>query len=115
MPATLGSSPPIATSTARPGAPPCRSRKKRCQLPSAWMHGSCRLGHSNRLTTARTAMWTNKVIWSEGLFLQPQHLQQQDRYFEALVEACTGQVAAHHWGFVTLVIDEPQLALGKLA
>ena len=29
---------------------------------------------------------TNKVVWSEGLFLQPQHLQQQDRYFERYVE-----------------------------
>ena len=26
----------------------------------------------------------NKVIWSEGLFLQPQHFQQQDRYLRAL-------------------------------
>ena len=26
----------------------------------------------------------NKVVWSEGLFLQPQHFQQQDRYLRAL-------------------------------
>ncbi len=60
-------------------------------------------------------MWTNKVIWSEGLFLQPQHLQQQDRHLEALIEARTGPLAAYHWGFVTLALDEPQLALGRLA
>ena len=24
----------------------------------------------------------SKVVWSEGLFLRPQHLQQQARYFE---------------------------------
>ena len=29
----------------------------------------------------------NKVVWSEGLFLQPQHFQQQDRYFERYVES----------------------------
>ena len=29
----------------------------------------------------------NRVIWSEGLFLQPQHFQQQDRYFERYVES----------------------------
>ena len=29
---------------------------------------------------------SNKVIWSEGLFLQPQHFQQQERYFERYVE-----------------------------
>ena len=27
----------------------------------------------------------NKVVWSEGLFLRTQHLQQQDRYTEGLV------------------------------
>jgi len=60
-------------------------------------------------------MWTNKVIWSEGLFLQPQHFQQQDRHLEAWVEGRTGPLAAYHWGFVTLAVDEPQLALGRLA
>ncbi len=34
--------------------------------------------------------WENKVVWTEGLFLQPQHLQQQDRYFERLVRTSTG-------------------------
>ena len=28
----------------------------------------------------------NRVVWSEGLFMQPQHFQQQDRYFERYVE-----------------------------
>ena len=26
--------------------------------------------------------WHNKVIWTEGMFLQPQHFQQHDRYTE---------------------------------
>jgi type VI secretion system protein ImpJ len=31
-------------------------------------------------------MTTNsKVVWSEGLFLRPQHFQQQERYFERFV------------------------------
>ena len=30
--------------------------------------------------------WTSKVVWSEGLFLRPHHLQQSDRYLESLVE-----------------------------
>ncbi len=30
--------------------------------------------------------WHNKVVWSEGLFLRPQHFQQQDRYIEHLVD-----------------------------
>ena len=24
--------------------------------------------------------WHNKVIWTEGMFLQPQHFQQHDRF-----------------------------------
>ena len=36
----------------------------------------------------------NKVVWSEGLFLQPQHFQQQDRYVERYVETrCQSLIA----------------------
>ena len=27
----------------------------------------------------------NKVVWSEGMFLRPQHFQQQNRYLEHLI------------------------------
>jgi type VI secretion system protein ImpJ len=27
----------------------------------------------------------NRVVWSEGLFLRPQHFQQQERYLEAFI------------------------------
>ena len=27
--------------------------------------------------------WTNKVVWSEGLFLRPQLFQQMERYLES--------------------------------
>ena len=27
-------------------------------------------------------MFTRKVVWSEGMFLRPQHFQQQERYLE---------------------------------
>ena len=30
---------------------------------------------------------SNKVVWSEGLFLRPQHFQQQDRYFEHYIDS----------------------------
>ena len=33
--------------------------------------------------------WYSKVAWKEGLFLQPHHLQQADRYQEKLIEART--------------------------
>jgi type VI secretion system protein ImpJ len=57
----------------------------------------------------------NKVVWSEGLFLRPQHLQQQERYLERLVELRAGTLRAHAWGVHELEIDRDLLAIGKLA
>ncbi|WP_374512182.1 type VI secretion system baseplate subunit TssK [Niveibacterium sp.] len=59
--------------------------------------------------------WFSKVVWSEGLFLQPQHFQQQDRHTEWWVEARTRPVSAHFWGFSHLIIDDAALAAGKVA
>ena len=59
--------------------------------------------------------WNSKIIWSEGMLLQPQHLQQHDRYLYSLLEARMAGLRAYAWGFSDLVIDEQQLALGKLA
>ena len=58
--------------------------------------------------------WNNKVVWSAGMFLQPQHFQQQDRYVEALLEARTRPIAPHRHGFVSITIDDAALALGKV-
>jgi type VI secretion system protein ImpJ len=43
----------------------------------------------------------NRVIWSEGLFLQPQHFQQQERYFERYVETRCQPLVAQR-GFTEL-------------
>ena len=59
--------------------------------------------------------WNSKVIWSEGMFLQPQHLQQSDRYLERLVGGRVRPLLAWQWGFVELVLDEAALSLGKVA
>lgn len=59
--------------------------------------------------------WNRKVIWSEGMFLQPQHLQQHDRYIERLIEGRTQPIAAYSWGYAVLTLDEAALALGKVA
>jgi type VI secretion system protein ImpJ len=59
--------------------------------------------------------WKNKVIWSEGLFLQPQHFQQQDRYSESYVEGRSGSLRSYAWGFTELTIDKDLLSVGKLA
>jgi type VI secretion system protein ImpJ len=49
--------------------------------------------------------WHSKVTWSEGLFLRPQHLQQNDRYVEHLVAARTALVTPYPWGFDAVAID----------
>ncbi|ROZ78304.1 type VI secretion system baseplate subunit TssK [Ramlibacter sp. WS9] len=59
--------------------------------------------------------WHNKVIWTEGMFLQPQHFQQQDRFVSRLVDARVGLGMGHAWGFHSLAIDEAALHQGKLA
>ena len=59
--------------------------------------------------------WENKVVWTEGLFLQPQHLQQQERYFERLVRASTAPLRPYSWGLTQLELDADLLTLGKVA
>jgi type VI secretion system protein ImpJ len=56
---------------------------------------------------------SNKVVWSEGLFLQPQHFQQQDRYFERYVETRCQALAGHSWGFTEIEIERDFLTIGK--
>ncbi len=56
-----------------------------------------------------------KVIWSEGMFLRPQHFQQHDRYYEGLIHRRGQSVHPYDWGFKELSIDVSQLAFGKFA
>ena len=57
----------------------------------------------------------SKVIWSEGLFLRPQHFQQQERYFEAYVDGRAASLRSNGWGFEELELDRDALAIGKFA
>ncbi len=59
--------------------------------------------------------WHNKVLWTEGMFLQPQHFQQQDRFVTRGIEARLRLSVAYPWGFHTLTIDQAALQQGKLA
>jgi len=55
----------------------------------------------------------NKVVWSEGLFLQPQHFQQQDRYLERYIEARCEPLVPHSWGFTEIELERDLLSIGK--
>lgn len=57
----------------------------------------------------------NKTVWSEGMFLRPQHFQQHDRYLENLVRERCGGLRPHDWGIKTLQIDTELLKTGKFA
>src|SRR5882724_76793 len=59
--------------------------------------------------------WENRVVWTEGLFLQPQHLQQQERYVERLVRASTAALRPFAWGLTRLDLDGSMLTLGKFS
>src|SRR3954466_6752138 len=56
----------------------------------------------------------NRVVWSEGLFLQPQHFQQQDRYFERYVETRCQALVPHSWGFTEIEFERDFLKIGKV-
>jgi type VI secretion system protein ImpJ len=55
------------------------------------------------------------VIWAKGTFLNPQHLQAQDRFLESTLQF--GVEALHYcpWGFRELSFNEEALADGNLA
>lgn len=59
--------------------------------------------------------WDSKVLWSEGLFLQPHHFQQADRYTESLVAGLARRVTPYAWGVNALEIDEEVLKVGQFA
>lgn len=58
--------------------------------------------------------WRSKVVWSEGLFLRPQHFQQETRYLERFIELRSGVLRPHPWGFSELKLDPDLLRIGKI-
>jgi type VI secretion system protein ImpJ len=56
-----------------------------------------------------------KPLWMEGLLVRPQHLQQQNRWIEHLLEGRVLGLRSNGWGIRALGIDRSLLALGKFA
>ncbi|MGI3171014.1 type VI secretion system baseplate subunit TssK, partial [Pseudooceanicola sp. C21-150M6] len=59
--------------------------------------------------------WQSKVLWTEGLFLQPHHFQQADRYAEGLVAGLAQRIAPYAWGLSSLELDYEALKVGQFA
>lgn len=57
----------------------------------------------------------DKVVWSQGLFIQPQHFQQQTRYMEDFVSSRSEYVHSYDWGISELRLDDELLRQGKFA
>ena len=57
----------------------------------------------------------DRVVWSEGMFLRPQHFQQLERCVERYVHLRTVPSEPFYWGYTALVIDREALAHGKVA
>ncbi|WP_341645966.1 type VI secretion system baseplate subunit TssK [Thauera sp. SDU_THAU2] len=55
-----------------------------------------------------------KVVWSEGMFLRPQHFQQQERYLESFVQRRIAYADELCWGFHSLEFDEDAFSLGSV-
>ncbi len=57
----------------------------------------------------------NPVIWHEGLFVKPQHFQQQARAAEAAVHQRVHSLNDALYGFSELVLNTEYLSFGKVA
>lgn len=55
------------------------------------------------------------VIWAKGTFLNPQHLQLQDRFLENSLQFHLESLSFRPWGFRELRIDQEALAGGAFA
>lgn len=60
-------------------------------------------------------MNNRKTAWLESQYLFPHHFQQQERYFESLLEARCRAIAPYIWGFDDLVVDQAALIEGRFS
>ena len=57
----------------------------------------------------------NRVVWKEGLFVKPQHFQQEARHIEHLVHQRLRGAGDYLYGFSELEINPEYLSFGKIA
>lgn len=58
---------------------------------------------------------SDKVAWSEGVLLLPQHFQQLDRYHESLLAARLDAINPLNWGVLDVALDARALQQGVAA
>lgn len=57
----------------------------------------------------------NRVIWNEGLFIKPQHFQQQQRYLEYHIDERMNTVSRYLYGVSELSFNPEYLSFGRIA
>jgi type VI secretion system protein ImpJ len=57
----------------------------------------------------------NRVIWNEGLFIKPQHFQQQQRYNDYSLNERVQSVSSYLYGISHLSINPEYLSFGRIA
>jgi type VI secretion system protein ImpJ len=55
-----------------------------------------------------------RVVWTEGMLVSPQHMQQQDLYHERLLDERVSALAPYRWGVVAAEIDAGALGGDQL-
>ncbi|CNF22429.1 type VI secretion system baseplate subunit TssK [Yersinia nurmii] len=56
----------------------------------------------------------NRVIWREGLFIKPQHFQQQQRHNDYVLHSRLSSLMDYGYGFRSLVLNHELLKLGRV-
>ena len=57
---------------------------------------------------------SGKILWGDGLFLRPQHFQQQDQYHEQRLHHSMQALHPYAWGVSQIQIDRDALGNNAL-
>ena len=57
----------------------------------------------------------NKVVWHEGMFLQPHHFQQFERYLSRELTDRSRFLSPYAWGFSLLEVNRANLEIGEFS
>lgn len=57
----------------------------------------------------------DRVVWTEGMFIRPQHFQQEARFLEQRIERRISGLRGHAWGLTELRLNRGLLATGRFA
>jgi len=60
-------------------------------------------------------IYRNQVIWNEGLFIKPQHFQQQQRYAEYSLNERIMSVSSYLYGIAKISINPEYLSFGRIS